>query len=34
MFQPKDMAAAFEAQANKEDPDFDDLPPMRKGLGG
>ena len=33
MFQPKDMAAAFEAQAKKEDPDFDDLPPMRKGLG-
>ena len=33
MFQPKDMAAAFEAQASSEDPDFDDLPPMRKGLG-
>ena len=33
MFQPKDMAAAFEAQENSEDPDFDDLPPMRKGLG-
>ncbi len=33
MFQPKDMAAAFEAQANNEDPDFDDLPAMRKGLG-
>ena len=33
IFQPKDMAAAFEAQANSEDPDFDDLPPMRKGLG-
>ena len=33
MFQPKDMAAAFEAQANNEVPNFDDLPPMRKGLG-
>ncbi len=33
MFQPKDMAAVFEAQAKKEEPEFDDLPPVRKGLG-
>jgi enoyl-CoA hydratase len=32
MFQPKDMMAAFEAQATNEDPEFDDLPPLRKGL--
>ena len=32
MFQPQDMAAAFEAQMNKEDPEFDDLPRVRRGL--
>ena len=33
MFQPQDMAAVFEAQARNEEPEFDDLPPVRKGLG-
>ncbi|MEG3586531.1 MAG: crotonase/enoyl-CoA hydratase family protein [Actinomycetota bacterium] len=33
MFQPQDMAAVFEAQSKNEDPEFDDLPPVRKGLG-
>ena len=33
MFQPQDMAAVFEAQAKNEEPEFDDLPPVRKGLG-
>ena len=33
MFQPQDMAAVFEAQARNEEPVFDDLPPVRKGLG-
>ncbi|MDG1846549.1 MAG: crotonase/enoyl-CoA hydratase family protein [Acidimicrobiales bacterium] len=32
MFQPKDMMATFEAQATNEDPEFDDLPPLRRGL--
>ena len=33
MYQPKDMASVFEAQSKKEEPEFDDLPPARKGLG-
>jgi enoyl-CoA hydratase len=32
MFQPKDMMTTFEAQSANEDPEFDDLPPMRRGL--
>lgn len=32
MFQPGDMAASFEAHANKEVADFDDLPKVRRGL--
>jgi len=32
MFQPGDMAASFEAQSNKEVPEFDDLPKVRRGL--
>jgi len=27
------MAAVFEAQSKNEEPEFDDLPPVRKGLG-
>ena len=33
MYQPKDMASVFEAQSKKEEAEFDDLPPARKGLG-
>ena len=33
MYQPKDMASVFEAQTKREEPEFDDLPPARKGLG-
>ena len=32
MFQPADMAATFEAKANKEDPEFDPLPPVDRGI--
>jgi len=32
MFQPGDMAESFEAQSNKEVPEFDDLPKVRRGL--
>jgi enoyl-CoA hydratase len=33
MYQPQDMANVFEAQSRREEPEFDDLPPARKGLG-
>ena len=33
MYQPKDMASVFEAQTKREEPEFDDLPPARRGLG-
>lgn len=33
MFQPAEMGEAFAAKAEKRDPDFPDLVPVRKGLG-
>lgn len=33
MYQPQDMASVFEAQSKNEEPEFDDLPPVRPGLG-
>lgn len=33
MFQPSEMGEAFAAKAEKRDPDFPDLVPVRKGLG-
>ena len=32
MFQPEDMAETFRAKMDKDDPTFDDLPPVRRGL--
>ena len=32
MYQPQDMASVFEAQSKNEEPEFDDLPPVRPGL--
>ena len=32
MFQPKDMAETFRAKMDKDDPQFDDLPRVRRGL--
>jgi enoyl-CoA hydratase len=32
MFQPADMLEAFTAKAERRDPSFDDLPPVRRGL--
>lgn len=32
MFQPKDMAETFRAKMDKDDPQFDDLPTVRRGL--
>ena len=32
MFQPQDMAETFRAKMDKDTPDFDDLPPVRRGL--
>jgi hypothetical protein len=32
MFQPTDMLEAFTAKAERRDPEFDDLPPVRRGL--
>jgi enoyl-CoA hydratase len=33
MFQPTDMLESFTARAEKREPTFDDLPPVRRGLG-
>ena len=33
MYQPKDMASVLRSAIQKEEPEFDDLPPARKGLG-
>ena len=32
MLQPADMVESFTAKAEKRDPDYDDLPPARRGL--
>ena len=32
MYQPQDMASVFEAQSKNQEPEFDDLPPVRPGL--
>lgn len=32
MYQPQDMASVFEAQSKNEEPEFDDLPPVRPSL--
>ena len=32
MFQPQDMAETFRAKMDKDDPEFDDLPPIRRWL--